>query len=326
MNKKTTLLLLLVLFSFYSCKNLIEKSDKEQKSERIVETGELQAVETYSFILKRVGRYWYESKVVGLVKHGTLIEKGDSVIQFDVSEIQKMIVDSEDRLKNSLAQLEKLKINQKTELFNLENQLKSETSNFELKKLDLESSRFEAEKIKKIKALEFEQAKIRFEQVKHSVKLKKTVMRTDMQLQQETVQRLKQEIAETRTYLSKMTIRTPIAGIFQVGEKWDGKAIKIGDVLYSGMVIGSVPNIEWMKVETQISELDFLKIKKGQKVTVRLDAMPEYEFKGVVSFISKFCYKKDEKSQQKVFNVEVKLLQSDSRLKPGMTVSCEFHK
>ncbi len=326
MNNKITLLLLgIVLFSCYSCGNLGNKTETEQQSERIVETGELQAVETYAFILQQHGRYWYENKVIGLLKHGTLIEKGDSVIQFDPSEIQKMIVDGENRLENSLAQLEKMKINQKTELFNLESQLKSESSNFELKKLELESSRFETDKIKKIKALEFEQAKIRFEQVKRSVKYKKIIMQSNLQLKESSIRRLKEEIAEKKSYLPKMTIRTPIAGIFQVGKKWDGKTIQIGDVLYRGMLLGSVPNIKWMKVETQISELDFLKIKKGQKVTVRLDAMPKYQFKGEVSSISRFCYKKDAQSQQKVFNVEVKILESDEKLKPGMTVSCEFH-
>jgi HlyD family secretion protein len=29
-------------------------------------------------------------------------------------------------------------------------------------------------------------------------------------------------------------------------------------------------------------------------------------------------------SRQKVFDVEVNVLKSDARLKPGMTVSCEF--
>ncbi len=326
MNKKITLLLLLALFFCYSCESLKEDNNKEQESERIVETGELKAVETYPFMVQQQGRYWSQKKIIGLIKHGALIEKGDSVAQFDPSEIQKMILDTENRLEDRLAQLEKLKINQKTELFNLENQLKSELSNFELKKLELEASRFETKKIKKIKALEFEQAKIRLEQVKNSVELRKIIMKTNFQLQEFTISRLKKEITQNKGFLSNMKIITPVSGIFQVGTKWDGNMVQVGDGIYPGSILGLVPNIKWMKVETQISELDFLKIKKGQKVTVRLDAMPEYQFKGEVSFISKFCYQKEAKSQQKVFNVEVKMLESDSRLKPGMTVSCEFHK
>jgi hypothetical protein len=89
--------------------------------------------------------------------------------------------------------------------------------------------------------------------------------------------------------------------------------------------MASVPDLTWMRVETQINENDFLRIKKGDKVLVRLDALPEVAFDGEISNIGLFCHAKDRnKPRQKVFDVEVKLLVSDERLKPGMTVSCEF--
>ena len=81
-----------------------------------------------------------------------------------------------------------------------------------------------------------------------------------------------------------------------------------------------------MKVNTCISENDFLKIKLGQKVIVRLDALPKVTFEGKINYIGKLCHLKDEKSHQKIFDVEVKLLKPDERLKPGMTVSCEYIK
>ena len=79
-----------------------------------------------------------------------------------------------------------------------------------------------------------------------------------------------------------------------------------------------------MKVNTTISENDFMKIAVGQKVTVRLDALPKVEFEGEIMYVGKLCRLKENKSKQKVFDVEVKILKSDERLKPGMTVSCEY--
>ena len=88
--------------------------------------------------------------------------------------------------------------------------------------------------------------------------------------------------------------------------------------------MGNVPDLTWMKVNSAIGERDFLKIHKGQKVIVRLDALPKISFDGEVTYIGRLCHLKDEKSKQKVFDVEVKMLKSDERLKPGMTVSCEY--
>ena len=88
--------------------------------------------------------------------------------------------------------------------------------------------------------------------------------------------------------------------------------------------MANVPELEFMKVNTQVNETDFLKIAVGQKVAVRLDALPKVMFEGEVSYIGKLCRLKDQKSRQRVFDVEVRIVEPDERLKPGMTVSCEF--
>ena len=118
-----------------------------------------------------------------------------------------------------------------------------------------------------------------------------------------------------------------MSGVFQVEyNRQTGTSVKIGDNIYYGNSMGNVPELKWMKVNTAINETDFLKIKVGQKVAIRLDAMPKLVFDGEVAYIGKLCRLKDQKSKQKVFDVEVKIIQPDERLKPGMTVSCEYLK
>ena len=88
--------------------------------------------------------------------------------------------------------------------------------------------------------------------------------------------------------------------------------------------MGNVPELKWMRVNTFVNETDFLKVRTGQKVIVRLDALPEIKFSGEIAYIGKLCRPREQNSRQKVFDVEVKMLEPDERLKPGMTVSCEF--
>ncbi len=57
------------------------------------------------------------------------------------------------------------------------------------------------------------------------------------------------------------------------------------------------------------------------KVIVKLDALPDVQFNGVVNFISRIC---EERESGKVFRTEIGILESDMRLKPGMSVSCEY--
>ena len=328
---KTTkyIFLLVAMFSVFliSCKNkdTADKATSEQGT-RIVETGELAAVETRAFVLPRYGRYWHQMKVIGILKHGTIVEAGDSIIQLDGSDIRKFIVNKKSELETHNALIEKMKVDQNNRMQELESHLKNEEATFELRKLELESARFESDRIKRIKELEFQQSKIQHNKVINQVKFAKIIMKNDMQVQLIRQRQLINELQQANDLLPQLTIRTPIPGVFQVGENWQtDNPIQIGDDIYQGTNMGNVPNLQWMKVNSTVNEQDFLKIKIGQKVTVRLDALPKLKFKGELTYISKLCRPKDQKSRQKVFDVEIKILESDERLKPGMTVSCEYH-
>lgn len=304
----------------------IQKTDSETgKGRRIIETGELMAVDVRAFILQRYGNYWYRMKIIGLLDQGTKVEKGDSVIQLDPTEIKKYIVEVESNLETQKATIAKLLVDQSNRRNDLQSNLKSEQATFDLKKLELESFRFESEKARKIKELEFRQAEINIKKVKRQVELYEIIARNDLKVQRVREKQLISEIENARKILPLLTIRTPIDGIFQIGRtNRNNQMLKIGDEIYVGNMMGNVPSLRWMKVNTYINEHDFLKIKNGQKADVRLDALPKVVFKGEVTYIGKLCRLKDEKSKQKVFDVEVKMLTSDERLKPGMTVSCEY--
>ena len=326
MFKSLKYLLPLVLLLIAGCK---EKSAGErkliEKGNRIVETGELAAIDSRAFVLQRYGRYWYQMKIIGLLKHGSKVNAGDSIIQLDPTEIKKYIIDREGELETQIAALEKMKVDQSNRRNDLESNLKSEAASFNLRKLEMESSRFESARIRKIKELEFEQAKIGFAKVQRQLNLNKIRENSDLKIQKIRISRLKDEIKSAYDILPQLTIRTPIDGIFQVGDNQrTGQMLKVGDEIYVGNNMGNVPALKWMKVNTTISENDFMKIAVGQKVTVRLDALPKVEFEGEIMYVGKLCRLKENKSKQKVFDVEVKILKSDERLKPGMTVSCEY--
>lgn len=314
-------------FLLTACKGKETEVDTVNKrGERIVETGELAAVETRSFVLQRYGRYWYQMKIIGILKHGTIVKEGDSIIQLDGSDIRKFIVNKKTELETLNALIEKMKVDQSNKMQELESRLKSEEASFELRKLELESSRFESDRIKRIKELEFQQAKIQYDKVINQTKYARVIIQNDMKIQRIRQNQIVTELRQANDLLPQLTLRTPISGVFQVGSNWrSGQPFRIGDEVYPGWSLGNVPNLTHMRVNTFVNEQDFQKIRVGQKVTVRLDAMPKLKFQGEITYIGKLCHPKDNKSRQKVFDVEVNILKPDERLKPGMTVSCEYN-
>lgn len=296
-----------------------------QSGNKIIETGELAAIDSRSLVMPRFGRNWYFMKIIGIVKHGTEVNAGDSIIQLDPTEIKKYIIERETQLETQQAVLEKAHVDQQNRKQDLDSRLKSEIASFQLKKLELESSQFETTKNRKIKELEFEQAKVSLNKIKNQISRNEIVETKTLHIEQIRQRQLLNEIKDAYDILPTLTIRSPISGIFQiVVNNRTREMVKIGDEIYQGNNMGNVPDLVWMKVITTVNEVDYFKLKVGQKVTVRLDAMPKEAFIGEVSYLGKLCKLKNEQSRQKVLDVEVKLLKPDVRLKPGMTVSCEF--
>ena len=296
-----------------------------QEERRIVETGELSAVRTRAFVLPRFGRFG-SFRIIGLAEHGKVIHEGDSVIQLDPANVTKYIIERETALESQLASLEKMLVNQENRDSEAESIIKSELATYELRKLTYEAAKFESDRTKKIKELEFQQATIQLNLAKRRLELNAIINENDLKIQQIRVEQIKKDIQNAYDILPQLTVRTSIPGIFQITRNWrSGQLLQVGDEVWHGNTMASVPDLTWMKVETQINENDFLRIHEGDKVLVRLDALPEVAFDGYVSSIGLFCHPKDHNNpRHKVFDVEVHLLVSDERLKPGMTVSCEY--
>jgi multidrug efflux pump subunit AcrA (membrane-fusion protein) len=318
----------LLLLFFVSCGSRDEKAVEEKNisgGATIIESGTLEAINNQVFVLQRYSMFWWEMRIIGILEHGKMVNEGDSIIQIDPSEVNKLIVEREGNLETQMANLEKMQVTHANQINDLESRIRSETAAYNMKKIELESSQFETERHRAIKQLEFRQAEISLAKEKRKLELAKVIIAGDAKIQGVRIRQITNDLEHFKQIIPSLTIRTPVAGVFQRGTSWrSGTMINAGDMLYTGNTMGNVPELKWMKVNTFINESDFLKIRTGQKVRVRLDALPEIAFNGEIAHIGKLCLPREQNSRQKVFEVEVKMLEPDERLKPGMTVSCEF--
>jgi HlyD family secretion protein len=291
----------------------------------ITEPGELDAIKASYILMPRINyQYGSQFKIIGLADHGKIVHKGDSVIKLDPSAVYKYILDRQDMLDNELASAKKLEVQSQNSLQELEAQLKNELSAYSLKKLEVESSKFSTEVQRKIKDLEFQQATIRLNKLKRNLALKPVLDNYDRKIQNIKVIQRQAELITANETLKQFLIRAPIDGTFQIAtnrnysnpQNW-----RIGDSPYIGYVIASIPDISRMRAKTIINEVDYRKVKPGMKVIVRLDALPSVPFNGIITDISKICFTR---GREKVFNVTVEINESDQRLRPGMTVNCEY--
>ena len=123
------------------------------------------------------------------------------------------------------------------------------------------------------------------------------------------------------------TLVSPIAGVIMRYQKpgnyqEESRIVKLGDYI-TGLMESTAPSylmtvadLSRLVVKMKISEMDILKLREGMPVTVTVDALPGAKFEAKVSLVSPQADK--DSNNLKNFKVEVALMRSDPKLKPGM--------
>jgi HlyD family secretion protein len=297
----------------------------------VIETGELQAVHSSTMTMPRINSiYGYRLKIIGLAEHGKNVKKDEPVIIVDPSSVQKYIIEKSESLENEIASANKLKAQITNNMQDLRAQLRNEQASFDIKKLELEKSAFESKGIRKVIELEYRQAELKLNKIKRNLDIRPTLDSLDYRIQRIKVSQKENELRAAQETLNQLIVCSPLDGIFVVEKSYrTGQIIKVGDEMYIGNTVARIPDIRTMMVNGIIQENDISRIKSGLNVIIRLDALPSVAFHGKINKVSLVCTKQEQPwepttDNKKVFLTEVLITESDLRLKPGMTVSCEY--
>jgi len=290
----------------------------------VIETGELQAEKSSTVSMPRINSiYGYNFKIIALAEHGKNVMKGDPVITVDPSSVQKYIIEKRESLENEIASSKKLKAQMVNNIQDLKAQLRNEEASFKIKKLQLEKSAFESAGIRKVIEIEYKQAEIRLERIKRNLKLRPRLDSLDYRIQQIKVIQRENEVKLAEEALKQLIVTSPLDGVFVVERNSrTGQTTKVGDEVYTGNTVARIPDIRTMKVKGTVLENDISRIKTGLNVIVRMDALPNVPFYGKLTYVSMVCIPNQD--GKKVFQTEVLISGTDLRLKPGMTVRCEY--
>lgn len=128
-------------------------------------------------------------------------------------------------------------------------------------------------------------------------------------------QKLAYEVAKN-TYdnlLENTTLVSPISGIVTKRSYDSGDMYSMGEPIYV------VEQIRPVKLIVNVSEGLFTKVKKGMEVGITLDVYGDEAFKGTVTLIHPTI-----DSKTRTFPVEIKINNTDERVRPGMFARATF--
>lgn len=125
-----------------------------------------------------------------------------------------------------------------------------------------------------------------------------------------------QDTAGLRALLANAELRAPHAGVITSLD------LKVSEYATAGQPVLTIADTsKWLVKTSDLTEIDVVNLEEGQPVTVKLDALPDMEFKGNVLAISQSY---SENQGDVVYEVTILLTDIDPSMRWGMTAVVTF--
>ncbi len=267
-------------------------------------------------------------QIVQLAKNGSMVKKGDIVCQFDTTNLQRMLDQRTTELKAAEAEIDRGRA--QAHMVEEENatELLNARFNVDRGKLDVSKqeilSEIDGEKTKLVlnnyeqKLAETEQ-KVKSGQISNNADVASRRQRRDKALF---------DVRLAQRQMASLTLRAPSNGVITLLQNYrsggfgrgGAPEFKEGDRAWSGASIAQLPDLSAIRVSARVDESDRGRMKAGQQVLIRIDAVPDKEFNGIIEEISPLA-KLDFSGWPitKNFDVTIQVDSTDARIRPGMS-------
>jgi HlyD family secretion protein len=144
-------------------------------------------------------------------------------------------------------------------------------------------------------------------------------------------QQIKQEqasLATTRYNLSQVIISSPMDGLVTRRNIEEGETAVVGTMNNAGTVLLTIADMSVLEAEIEVDETDIPNVALGQVAKVKIDAVPDREFKGKVTEIANSPIQTSTNTsgqrQATTFKVVVTIEEQVPDVRPGFTCTAEI--
>jgi HlyD family secretion protein len=267
-------------------------------------------------------------QIVKLAKNGSMVKPGDLVVQFDGSTLQRTVQEKRSELKQADAEIEQAQAQARiVEEQNATALMKA--------RYDIARAKLDVGKGDTVSRIEIEQAKLaladaqqRLRELEEKVKSDRTSAEADVAGKRRKREKALFDLNRADQGLRNLQLKAPAAGMvnvlpnFRSGGVFGGQQeFQEGDRAWAGAAILELPDLSSVHLEARLDESDRGRLKPQQDAIVRIEAIPGKEFKARINNISVLA-RVDFTSgwpPTKNFDLNVLFLDTDPRMRPGMT-------
>lgn len=280
-------------------------------------------------------RFNGSATIVELAPEGSLVKRGDLLVRFDSSQVDRDLLKLERDYALADTDLERIeKAELPLELRDLEAQLLEAEGAYEAEDQYLrDSEQLVAEEL--MSAQELEQQKLKTAELL----AKKDKITTQLDLTRRflhpsalsraraTLASAEQEMRLAQMQQSNCTVYAPADGVvvyrpLSVGGEY--RTARVGDSIFKNQPFMILPDMRDLVVECQVPEAELSRVEVGRQVSITPLSFPDLRLNGVVESVGSMASSvADRPAWQRFFRVVIGLRDNDERLRSGMSVMAQ---
>jgi HlyD family secretion protein len=259
-------------------------------------------------------------KIARMASEGSEVKKGAKVLQFDAGEFERELLERTAERDGAAREIERKR--HEIELQRKESELRVSEAEALARKAELKADLPE----QYTAAVEMKLAKIDLEAAQAELRMARQRYQHMLRLGQAELAYLRDRharfagrVARLEAVIEKLAVVSPLDGVVVYRTNWRGEKKKVGDDCEVGEPCLSVTDAKEMEGQGEVDEVDSARVAVGQKVRLRLEALPELEWQGTVAAVRPNVYRQSPRNPLKVMGVRIKLARTDAtRMRPGM--------
>ena len=235
-----------------------------------------------------------ELVITSLREPGELVKAGDTVAEFDATELtfnlreaEADLAEAEEQVRQATAESLAREEEARYALLKAESELK-------LAELEARRNDMLAAIAARQNELAVESARDRLHQLQEDLSSRKATMEAGIAIQHAAVKKAQVKSEMARKMIDSMTLRAPADGYVSIQQNSNTGMImfgmelpifQVGNAVRPGMGVAQIPNLDTMQVSARIAELDRGHLAVGQEAKIEVVATPERIYRGRITNI-----------------------------------------
>jgi HlyD family secretion protein len=264
--------------------------------------------------------------IVHLVKPGTVVKRGDLLIEFDRQAQLKTAHDREAEYSDFVEQINKKRGEQITARAHDEAEIKTAENAVKAAELEMLKNEMSPPIVAEQNTLTLAESKAKLQQLRKTFDLKRKSDVADVRALEIQRDRAKNAWTHAENNAGKMRVESPIDGMVVLKTTWKNGTmgeVQEGEEVRSGLPILDVVDASVMRVRARVNQADIAYLHVGRPARITLDSYPAKTFSGRLEQLSQIGAISTMSNRVRTFLAVFSIDGSDAHLMPDLAAAID---